>query len=136
MQIEYRVRPVTRFVVTKCTQDEDRSGSVGTCGEYDNADVAYDVGYALAKADADRFGLPPGDASVMFPARLDLAEVSGGLRTVGALREALAALPDDAVPMTPEPPFTGVKLVPQNSGKVLICPCDEYPTRGTAKQAA
>ena len=49
------------------------------------------------------------------------------VRTVGELREALAKFPDDTVPFSWEhPPFTGVCLVPQNSGKLLIGPADDH----------
>lgn len=41
-------------------------------------------------------------------------------KTVGELRAELAKLPDDCVPISLEPPFDGVLLVPQNDGKVLF----------------
>lgn len=43
-------------------------------------------------------------------------------QTVSQLAALLATLPPDAVVIAKEPPFTGVKLVPQDSGKVLVAP--------------
>lgn len=42
-------------------------------------------------------------------------------RTVKELIEALQRLNQSAVPMAAEPPFTGVRVILQSSGKVLIC---------------
>lgn len=71
-QIEYRVRPVTRFIVTRYETEPPLAGvtSKGAStqhGEFDNEETAYAVGYALAKAESDRLGLSPGDMGVMFP---------------------------------------------------------------------
>jgi hypothetical protein len=41
-------------------------------------------------------------------------------RTVAELIEALKTLPPDAVPMAQEPPFTGVQVIPQDSGRVYL----------------
>jgi len=70
--IEYRVRPVTRYVVTRYESEVHENGaeSCGSCqtkGEFDNHEIAYQVGYALAKDEADRIGLPPGDMCMIFP---------------------------------------------------------------------
>lgn len=69
-KIEYRVRPVTRFVVTRfhqMTTDKGDSAGCETRGEFDNFDTAHAVAYALADADTKRLGLPPGDESVTYP---------------------------------------------------------------------
>lgn len=66
-KIEYRVRPVVRFVVTRYEQSGDGSASVDTRGEYDNVEMAYEVGYALCKADHDLLGWPPGDERIQYP---------------------------------------------------------------------
>jgi len=42
-------------------------------------------------------------------------------RTIKELIEALERLDQDAVPMAAEPPFSGVRLILQESGKILIC---------------
>lgn len=74
-QVEYQVRPVTRFVVTRWeSQRGTNSGSSGSAalGEFDNQQVAYQVGYALAKAEHDRLGWPPGDERIKYPAMVPL----------------------------------------------------------------
>jgi hypothetical protein len=69
--IEYRVKRVERFIVTRYEESEGgHTGSVRQIGnEYDGFEVAYEVGYALARADQERLALPPGDMSVVFPSR-------------------------------------------------------------------
>lgn len=67
-KIEYRVRPVTRYIITRYEESEDgRTGACEQRGEYDSPDVAYEVGYALCKLDHDRLGYPPGDERVQYP---------------------------------------------------------------------
>lgn len=68
-KIEYRVKKTERYIVTR--YHEDAAGTVGgvdTKGEYDNADIAFEVGYALAKAEHERLGFPPGDMRIIYPA--------------------------------------------------------------------
>jgi hypothetical protein len=67
--IEYRVRPVTRYVVTKYESDGIPQGctSIRTLGEYDNQMVAQEVGYALCKAEHERLGWAPGDTRIKYP---------------------------------------------------------------------
>ncbi len=77
MKVEYKVREVTRFVVTRwhaAEQSEDETGktypgSVGSevKGEFDNADVAYQVAYALCRDEHERLGYPLGDERVQYP---------------------------------------------------------------------
>ena len=68
MKVEYRVRPVTRYVVTRYHEsDSGRTGGVETKGEYDNEQVAYDVGYALAAHEHQQLGYPVGDERVKYP---------------------------------------------------------------------
>lgn len=72
-KIEYRVRPVTRYVVTRYYESVDgRAGGVETKGEYENAQVAYEVGYALCKAEHERLGLPLDDARIQYPRMEDV----------------------------------------------------------------
>lgn len=71
MKIEYRVRPVTRYVVTRFHSTDAKSGVVETKGEFDNADVAYEVGYALAKHEHAALGYPLGDERIQYPRRLE-----------------------------------------------------------------
>jgi hypothetical protein len=71
-KVEYRVRPVTRYIITRYAV-EGAGGSIETRGEYDNAHVAYEVGYALAKAEHERLGYPPGDERIVYPEPLAVA---------------------------------------------------------------
>lgn len=64
--IEYRVRPVTRYVVTRYENFENQGG-VRTLGEYDNEYIAQEVGYALCKAEHERLGWAPGDMRIKYP---------------------------------------------------------------------
>lgn len=66
-KIEYRVRPVTRYVVTKHEKLDNGSGSLRTLGMYDNPDMAQEVAYALCQADHERLGYPPGDMRIIYP---------------------------------------------------------------------
>lgn len=84
MLIEYRVKKIERYIVTRCeTSGPDEngkgSGSVSGKGEYDSADMAYEVGYALCKAEHDRLGFPPGDERIQYPRHP--AEVSAELKS-------------------------------------------------------
>lgn len=69
MNVEYRVRPVTRYIVTRFHSDA-QSGGCETKGEFDSADAAYQVGYALAKDEHQRLGYPVGDERIKYPALL------------------------------------------------------------------
>jgi len=68
MKIEYKVRPVTRYVVTRYEETEGagNSGCAGK-GEFANGEVAYQVAYALAKEEHQRLGFPPGDMRIIYP---------------------------------------------------------------------
>lgn len=75
--IEYRVRPVTRYIITRfesaasASGDTEASGDIAGQsqhkGEHDNADVAYEIAYALAKHDHELKGWPPGDERIQYP---------------------------------------------------------------------
>jgi hypothetical protein len=67
MKTEYKIRPVTRYVVTRYNEDDNGMASCTGKGEYDNADVAYEVGYALAKEEHERLGYPIGDMRIIYP---------------------------------------------------------------------
>lgn len=74
--IEYRVRPVTRYIVTRW-EDKDAdntklhnvacSRQIGT--EYASEEVAYEVGNALAFKEREDLGWRPGDERMQFPNR-------------------------------------------------------------------
>ena len=69
MTIEYRARPVTRYIVTRHESHGDRqiptTRQIGN--EFDNHDTAYQVAYALARKEQEDLGLMPGDMGVIFP---------------------------------------------------------------------
>lgn len=64
--IEYKVRPVTRYVVTRYERRGNAGGSEQQ-GEFDNAATAYAVGYALCRAEHERLGWPVGDERIQYP---------------------------------------------------------------------
>jgi hypothetical protein len=65
--VEYRVVPVTRYQVTRYHGGVN-FGGVGQSGEYGNAATAYEVAYALCKAEHERLGWPVGDERIVYPA--------------------------------------------------------------------
>lgn len=67
-KIEYRVRSVTRYIVTRYHENDDGGAGVDTRGEYANEQSAYDVGYALCRAEHDWLGWPLGDMRILYPA--------------------------------------------------------------------
>lgn len=66
--IEYKVREVTRYIVTRF-EDSGRIGGSSLIGEFDNSDEAYKVGAALAFKEREDLGWPPGDERMRFPDR-------------------------------------------------------------------
>ena len=69
-KIEYRVREIKRYSVTRFhheVNERGESGGVEGKGEYDNADTAYEVAHALCKADHERLGYPLGDERILYP---------------------------------------------------------------------
>lgn len=67
--IEYRVRPVTRYIVTRYAVDAERREATQH-GEFDNFETAYEVGYALCKAEHGRLGWPLDDNRIQYPRQL------------------------------------------------------------------
>lgn len=74
--IEYRVRPVTRYVVTRFEHPNDntRPPSLKERGEYANAEVAHEVAYALCKAEHDAAGTALDDPDFKYPNTDDLVQ--------------------------------------------------------------
>lgn len=66
VKVEYRIRPVTRYILTKYEATENTGGSEQV-GEYDNPDVAYAVGYALCKQRHELLGWPLDDTRIRYP---------------------------------------------------------------------
>ena len=74
--IEYKVRPVTRYIVTRYERrvtGDEKAQSSSNCGrgEYENADTAYEIAYALAKADHEKMGWPIDDERIQYPRHPD-----------------------------------------------------------------
>jgi len=69
-QIEYRVRPVTRFIVTRFEAPTPERQAMGSSqhGEFDNHATAYAVAYALCSAERDRLGWGLSDERIRYPA--------------------------------------------------------------------
>lgn len=70
-KIEYRVRPVTRYIATRYEEtsypDGKGHGGSSQVGEFDNPTTAYAVAYACCKAEHERLGFPPGDERIQYP---------------------------------------------------------------------
>lgn len=66
--IEYKVRPVTRYVVTRFERAGEMKQSMSEVkGEFDNASTAYEVGYALCKEEHIRSGKAIGHEDFRYP---------------------------------------------------------------------
>jgi hypothetical protein len=67
---QFKVRPVTRYLVTSFHQYENgiatASGGYGH-GEFENADTAYQVAYALCRQKHEELGYAPGDERILYP---------------------------------------------------------------------
>lgn len=71
MNVEYRVREVTRYIITRNYQsDGGKTGGTEQKGEYDNFEVAYEVAYALCKAEHERLGYELGDERIQYPKQI------------------------------------------------------------------
>lgn len=66
MNVEYKIRPVTRYIVTRYYANDRGSGSE-VKGEFDNADIAHEVAYALCKDEHEGLGYPVGDERIKYP---------------------------------------------------------------------
>lgn len=64
--IEYKVRPVARYVVTRY-ESRGKAGGSEQLGEFDNAETAHAVAYALCRAEHERLGWPVGDERIQYP---------------------------------------------------------------------
>lgn len=69
MPVEYRVRPVTRYIVTRY---EDGVGST-QIGEYPSAETAHSVGHAMCDVERIKAGEPLDSPAFVYP-----GVVSGG----------------------------------------------------------
>ena len=73
-KIEYRVKPVTRYIVTRCELGEYANSVSQVGGEYDTAEVAYQVGYAVCRIEHEKLGWPMDDDRMQYPR--DIAEIA------------------------------------------------------------
>ena len=96
MTIEYRVRRVERFIVTRFEREDgpnvqaaQSSRQIGR--EFDNFETAYEVATALARAEQERLGLPPGDGGVIFPSA-SLEEARGFTRPLETYHSSAAEI--------------------------------------------
>lgn len=92
MKVEYRIKPVTRYIITRFeSEGSATTNNVRQIGkEYDTADVAYEVGYALARADHERLGYQIGDERIRYPEHPGLANVVGATAHVSSYGDAIA----------------------------------------------
>lgn len=65
-EVEYRVIPVTRYIVT-VFQRADGKACVGECGEFNNEHLAAEVAHALGKAHHESLGWPRDDERITYP---------------------------------------------------------------------
>jgi hypothetical protein len=86
--IEFRVRPVTRYIVTRFENDGNGACGGSGHGEFDNYETAHAVAYALCKADHERKGWPLDDDRIQYP-KLEIERLS----VAGTDYTALHAVP-------------------------------------------
>ena len=66
VKVEYRVRPHTRYTVTRWYEGIN-TGGCEEIGEYSREESAYDVAYAMCKAEHIRLGWPLSDERIQYP---------------------------------------------------------------------
>lgn len=77
MKVEYRVRQVTRFIVTRHHENGDgKTGGTDQKGEFDNMDMAYEVALALCKDEHQRLGYPVGDERIKYPSPIQASQAA------------------------------------------------------------
>lgn len=75
--IEYRVKPITRYLVTRFASlpgHDNKTGLVTERGQFDSYQTAHDVAYAMCKLEHDVAGTPPDDPSFQYPRHKDGGE--------------------------------------------------------------
>lgn len=73
-KIEYRVRPITRYIVTRYVAGDDMSPACSEVkGEYDSEQLAFEIGTALAKDEHRTRGWSLDDSRIVHPRRLGAA---------------------------------------------------------------
>ena len=70
VQIEYRVRKVDRYIVTRFARTELHPNGISeTQGEYDHSLMAENIAYALARQEHNALGWPMDDPRIRYPAK-------------------------------------------------------------------
>ena len=80
MTVEYRVRPITRYIITRYEATEQSRTSTQH-GQFEDGATAYHVAYALCRAEHDRSGEPEGSMNFVYPAipaGVDVPPLGGG----------------------------------------------------------
>jgi hypothetical protein len=65
--IEYRIKSITRYIVTRHEGGENAGGVKQIGNEYNSYDTAYEVGYAVCRMEHERLGWPVGDGRIIYP---------------------------------------------------------------------
>jgi hypothetical protein len=67
-KLEYRVRKVDRYIITRYVEEGAGAGSVSERGEFDNPDQAWETAYALCKLEHEQHtDIPHYDERVKYP---------------------------------------------------------------------
>ena len=69
--VEYKVRRVERFVVTRFQELKNGASGVVTLSEHPGWDTAFTVAEALAKQEASLRGMSPFDERMRFPGPME-----------------------------------------------------------------
>ncbi|MBY3073413.1 hypothetical protein HFO71_24160 [Rhizobium laguerreae] len=115
MLIEYSIRPITRYIVTRYETsgpDENGRGVGGSTqigGEYSTAEGAYEIGYAVCRVEHQQLGWAAGDDRIKYPIHPAVAAQADMQRQIdsGAVSILRTPLNSNAceVGEYPEPPI-------------------------------
>lgn len=81
-KVEYRVRPITRYIVTRFEEVAgDAVSPSAMCGSsahgtFENGETAYQVAYALCRKEHDDSGQPVDSVNFIYPAIPDGVSVA------------------------------------------------------------
>jgi hypothetical protein len=135
MKIEYRVKPVTRYIVTRhedaSTSPDVKSGAVTQIGnEYDTADVAYQVGYAVCKVEHERLGWPIDNMRIKYPQDPSAVSTQG-------IPEEFNAVPGEFIRVSGviDKLSDGDRVVIADGGDGTYVPVQRIPGSGVAQGA-
>lgn len=112
MKYEIRIRPVIRYMVSEyheAERDERLAQGSRSLGEFASFGQAKEIADLVAGA---RGGEVISEESSDY----------GVAETIGNLMALLGMFDPHRTPVTIEPPFTGVRVIPQESGSILIAP--------------